>query len=468
MDIVKRSMFAFGDNSNSSPIGVPRQGGAGPIMPSPNRAVYANNNLLDSPILPSTPFNPENFTRPNSLMSSSSAYGNPSLAIMDNTVISRREQTPRSATGPVPSTMRITSQKTGMQHLVASRMTAQNNIIVTITDVLANRVKLEMKLVPSSTLNGWIPANVDPAKNSRIEAIPFDTSILNINIAVWSVYAALQINATKFERGIPGPGNHIIGNSGDSLTDCSDDIGAPLNISDAHDLSCTAMGDIYHVSNDCAEFDINLNSCCLKHDISLWCSPNFKSLGPLGPPGYEMYLMAANIELSLCILGKFTWEFAANWSWLCGGFIGGIIAGAVFGLVMATIFLIGTTFGMAYYIAKGAYTGEGVPQFPYDGRNSSSCLCGGSQPTVGYSADGSPCRDMCKERGKPAECFDCYWKCATGRGGKPTWITDTTGGLPCCASTARQCTHDCKGEHCVSPNTPPKRGPRRFGSTRGG
>lgn len=158
---------------------------------------------------------------------------------------------------------------------------------------------------------------------------------------------------------------------------------------------------------------INVLDCCKSHDINLWCSTS------------RPETILADMQVVACICAEVALQGIKKIKPLC----------KIFGI---------DQFLLAWTIVKGfeaGIRGALVAHFfhkdnlvDYSGEHQDSCLCGGTRPTAKCT---EPCRDMCKDVGKKADCYDCKWKCVydpiTGK--TIDVVPDTSPSLPCCPGT---------------------------------
>jgi len=236
-----------------------------------------------------------------------------------------------------------------------------------------------------------------------------------------------QPEGDQFKEGIPrNPSGEIF------TKDCSDKFAESMDISLDHDLECTDFmdGDVMilpvpdRIAIGICGAVMEVRDCCIEHDIALWCTP------PRLPGTGMSHCLESSYKLVACMIDAAyrAWEALPNS--LCKIF--DIIFSGITAITDALLYG-----GVTEFICMGL----GEAQAPKDGRNSKSCLCGGTTPTIA----GSPCRDMCAERGKFASCYPCKWKCefANGKPVSKKWDSDPTGRQACCPGSTRQCIGDC-------------------------
>lgn len=196
-----------------------------------------------------------------------------------------------------------------------------------------------------------------------------------------------------------------------------------------HDYDCSKVASSA-VLGICAPVEVNFISCCQDHDIGLWCSDGVFNV--LDATAEQVWLSQ---KLFACILEKFATAYAEQTPWYCM-IIDGLI-GLIEAFVTAIFYDVVTAlFGVGSYAWNGP-----TENFPGDGRNRNSCLCGGSEPTVWKE---NQCENLCARHGKPQNCFKCHMRCISENGKfvRREFVTDPQG-KPCCPGTDRQCTKDC-------------------------
>ncbi|MBX7154575.1 MAG: hypothetical protein U0Y96_13905 [Candidatus Kapaibacterium sp.] len=210
-----------------------------------------------------------------------------------------------------------------------------------------------------------------------------------------------------------------------------------------HDLKCSNMGIVgifpdggWKLWFPCVgTFMANVSDCCKKHDIAMWCSKN------------EWDRIAADASVVQCVTEKVidaATSAMPNWC-------------KVFGSTAAVILFF--SFSIRFQIIFFLF-GIGYPPYllNYDGRNSNSCLCGGTEPTVQCD---DQCRDLCIEMNKRQDCFPCGWKCIYDDNFRPIrveYISAPDGQNCCprgtrdCAGTAEEALRSCpqKCSHCYT------------------
>ena len=195
------------------------------------------------------------------------------------------------------------------------------------------------------------------------------------------------------------------------------DLLAPLLL--AEGISIPLDGKFYVWAPTLGSQLVDVIDCCLSHDIALWCSNSRDSF-------IERSARSADFDVVACILSKMYDAFTR------GNVIDDIVNTLYFSRYSYLFVLLALG-------AQFSNLGHKDPLLNLDHRNDGSCLCGGTNPTV---ACYEPCRDLCKEFGKPQKCGKCYWGCDYDVDtGSPIGLVykSAPNGLPCCPETAYGC-----------------------------
>lgn len=316
--------------------------------------------------------------------------------------------------------------------IISTSFMSSGSVVSEIQRIYDRKRLAAVVYVRNEDNNGWA---VMSSKDRQV--IPNEATANDFNSALFSAYIAKEILSSKVAE-VSNRNLNISIPQKPQGDDCYDEVANSHTIS--HDLICTGVGDVWRLSVPCTETYVNLNSCCLTHDIDLWCGPS--DAEQIIPGGILEWITRLNLALAACVAGKvFEAYLNADIPWYCGGKITGIILGAIAAVVMGAVFLVATE--AAVLLMWGALD----ERLGLVGQHKDSCLCGGETPTV------LGCRDLCAEKGIKPDCYDCHWECVYDKGifvGK-RWVVDETGKQKCCPSSTRECRNDCDGNSKYCP-----------------
>ncbi|MBL7997533.1 MAG: hypothetical protein JNL32_02730 [Candidatus Kapabacteria bacterium] len=275
----------------------------------------------------------------------------------------------------------------------------------------------------------------------------------------------------------------------------------PMCIS--HNLRCslpgkgqdliTRDGRMYLWSTCSGSIEINVLECCKQHDVDLWCSEsrslisdpfqdiNFKKIfdfllalgagsvgGSLASPFLVRYLrslLGRYIGTDGLLSAEFAHKTARAADFKVVDCVYRSVIDQAYGkvksycpwdyVIVSEQILLGSN--IADIITLGAWALHDKSLLGLDGRNRESCLCGGSRPTTRCNPDNpdnlrdrvdgvlpEPCRDLCAEFGKKADCYNCKWRCEYNPWTERTSVVpDTHPTLPCCPGTDVRHAPDC-------------------------
>ena len=208
-----------------------------------------------------------------------------------------------------------------------------------------------------------------PAKGAIVipPVIPPDATPSDIAMGFWAGATSIL----QFIDKVKNPPK-TTNNSSSASTAGADCTSNYMNIGASENLVCTFVGPILNVEYPCGNtVTLDLQSCCIQHDISCWCGPTVLADATLILP----WLTEINTALAACVAGKILGSIGqAHVSWWCGG----IITAAIFAASAVIVFAI--WFAATEIFLTGSVLdqilGGNVVGIPIDGRNKASCLCG--------------------------------------------------------------------------------------------
>ena len=348
-------------------------------------------------------------------------------------------------------------------------------INLAVSEMRSGDVRLIIQLTPTANGSGW-SANTYGANSSKI-TIPSGITLDSLTFLGLSIAIAQSITMTKIahranSQSIAGVVSNDFGLTS-FLPAYTNEIGSvgtqsvpPCNPSDYttsngtmcinQDLVCTPksgkafQGSSWPWTSDdkhiqlwapcIGSFNADISACCFQHDIDLWCSHDFLN-----------DVKKANIKVVLCVEQA---VLAASWAIFND-------ADAIGKAFCFLPFLLWTaaediTLGPLVATAFAFITGGMDPKFlNYSHCHDSSCLCGGTAPTVHCT---NTSRDVCKEDGKTESCTNCVLQCHISgyRFDGSQLYTEGTAQSPCCPGSGPE--HDrfinfyqqVPGAHCCS------------------
>lgn len=359
---------------------------------------------------------------------------------------------------PGNSTYMTAEFMNGAKFLSTAKVLDDRRIVLETVNVLENNKILELSFLPLSDGQGW---QMQVPNNIEAPIIPADMPLDGFTI----FGSAVAIGKTLIESKLAQ--KNKVYSTPQSIQGINS---APCV---AHDLLCSDFtgkqgstwpftGDKKHiqfVAPCIGSFFTDVSSCCKDHDIELWCAHGLTEID------------LANEAVIICVLNHvIASAYQQLYEKIKHDTVLQIIYESLycFGLMnIWAIWLYKTFFfsmSAAYFAVFHGQNAMGdlnPDLFNFHGEHDESCLCGGNKPTV-QCGIGNECRDLCKEFGKKADCYDCKWKCVYSRGKVVDKIWDTGQQVwngeswvqekPCCIANTKECIGDFDGRKTDCPN----------------